>query len=56
MSPFWHGYTDAWNGVEDNPYPQEEQRVAYRQGYDRGIFEYACLVETQDQGRDEHET
>ena len=56
MSPFAHGYQAGLHyGVENNDYTQAEQRLAYKEGYDRGVFEYCCLVETLDQGRDEHE-
>ena len=55
MSPFAHGYQDGLNyKPEDNHYTQAEH-AAYKEGYDRGVFEYCCLVETLDQGRDEHE-
>ncbi len=56
MNAFEAGYQDGlYRGVESNQYTQAEHRFAYRRGYDRGVFEYCCLVETQDQSRDEYE-
>ena len=55
MSPFDQGYQDGLNyKLEDNHYTHAEH-AAYKDGYDKGVFECSCLFETYDQGRDEYE-
>jgi hypothetical protein len=54
MSPFDQGYQDGLNyKLEDNHYTHAEH-AAYKDGYDKGVFECSCLFETYDQSRDEH--
>lgn len=50
MNPFNQGYMDGlYEGVADNPYTNAEDRVTYRQGYNRGVFMYCQSLKGEEQ-------